>query len=34
MDAARTLAAQAELEIAVFDREGGLLARTPFREVR
>ena len=31
--AARTLAAQAELEIAVFDREGGLLARTPFKPV-
>ncbi|MFN3672860.1 MAG: cobalt-precorrin-5B (C(1))-methyltransferase, partial [Bosea sp. (in: a-proteobacteria)] len=30
--ASRTLDAEAELEIAIFDREGGLLARTPFRK--
>lgn len=30
--AARTLDADAALEIAVFDRQGGLLARTPFRK--
>jgi cobalt-precorrin-5B (C1)-methyltransferase len=33
-NAARSLGvADAELEIAVFDREGGLVARTPFRKV-
>lgn len=31
--AARMLGVEAELEIAVFDREGGLVARTPFRKV-
>lgn len=30
--AARTLSAEAALEIAVFDRQGALLARTPFRK--
>ena len=31
--AARMLGVEAELEIAVFDREGGLVARTSFRKV-
>jgi cobalt-precorrin-5B (C1)-methyltransferase len=31
--AARLLGVEGELEIAVFDREGGLVARTPFRKV-